>query len=105
WRRSLPVRVLRKLAVKLLDPLKEAMARRAPLPPLAGKVLTRRPDVQEAFAVPGGGVDRLEFLRWLATDGIAHHKLKPSWSSRWLERAEGPGGMRRLLAFFDTPPD
>ena len=104
WRRSLPVRILRKLAVKVLDPLREALARRAPLPPLAGRVLARRADVQEAFAIPGGGVDRLEFLRWLATDGIAHHRLKPSWCARWLERAEGPGVMRRLLDFYDTEP-
>src|SRR5438034_6302282 len=104
WRRSLPVRILRKLAVKVLDPLREALARGAPLPPLAGRVLARRADVQEAFAIPGGGVDRLEFLRWLATDGIAHHRLKPSWCARWLERAEGPGVMRRLLDFYDTEP-
>jgi len=105
WRRSLPVRVLRKLAVKVLDPLREALARRGPLPPLAGQVLARRADVQQAFARPGGGVDRLEFLRWLSTDGIAHHRLKPSWCARWLEHAEGPGVMRRLLDFYDTEPE
>jgi len=105
WRRWLPVRVLRKLAVKVLDPLREALARRSPLPPLAGQVLARRADVQQAFAVPGGGVDRLEFLRWLSTDGIAHHRLKPSWCARWLEHAEGPGVMRRLLDFYDTEPE
>jgi hypothetical protein len=105
WRRTLPVRALRKVAIKILEPLREALVRRAPLPPLAAQVLSRRVDVQKAFAVPGGGVDRLEFLRWLATDGIAHHKLKPSWCARWLEHAEGPGVMRRLLAFYDTEPD
>ena len=105
WRRSLPVRILRKVAVKLLDPLREALARRAPLPPLAGQVLAGRADVQQAFAIPGGGVDRLEFLRWLSTDGIAHHRLKPSWCTRWLQHAEGPGVMRRLLDFYDSEPE
>jgi glycosyltransferase involved in cell wall biosynthesis len=105
WRRSLPARILRKVAVKVLDPLREALARRAPLPPLAGKVLDRRPDVQQAFAVPGGGVDRLEFLRWLASDGVAHHRIKPAWCARWLEHTEGTGVMRRLLEFYDTEPE
>ena len=105
WRRSLPVRALRKVAIKVLEPLREALARRTPLPPLAAQVLSRRADVQKAFAIPGGGVDRLEFLRWLSTDAIAHHKLKPSWCARWLEHAEGPGVMRRLLAFYDTEPE
>ena len=89
----------------MLEPLREALARRTPLPPLAAQVLSRRADVQKAFAIPGGGVDRLEFLRWLSTDAIAHHKLKPSWCARWLEHAEGPGVMRRLLAFYDTEPE
>jgi glycosyltransferase involved in cell wall biosynthesis len=102
WRRSLPVRALRKLARMALYPLREALARRSPLPPLAGQVLSRRPDVQQAFAVPGGGVDRLEFLRWISTDAITQHKLKPSWSARWLEHAEGVGVMRRLLDFYDA---
>jgi hypothetical protein len=99
------VRAVRRLAIAILEPLREAMARRAPLPPLAGQVLARRPDVQKAFAVPGGGVDRLEFLRWLSTDAITHHKLKPSWAARWLEHAEGPGVMRRLLDFYDSEPE
>jgi hypothetical protein len=105
WRRSLPVRALRKLVRLALDPLRTALGRRSPLPPLAGQVLARRPDVHQAFAIPGGGVDRLEFVRWLARDGIVHHRLKPSWVARWLEHVEGPGPVRRLLDFYDEQPE
>lgn len=105
WRRSLPVRALRKLARMALYPLREALARRSPLPPLAGQVLSRRPDVQQAFAIPGGGVDRPEFLRWLSTDAIVHYRLKPSWTVRWLEHAEGVPVMRRLLDLYDSDPE
>lgn len=105
WRRSLPVRAVRKAAVTLLGPLREAVGRRVPLPPLAQQVLARRPDVRQAFGIPGGGVDRLEFLRWLSTDAILHHRLKPSWCAQWLEHAEGPGVMRTLLDLYDAEPE
>jgi hypothetical protein len=105
WRRSLPVRALRKLARTVLYPLREAVGRRSPLPPLASQVLIRRPDVQQAFAIPGGGVDRLEFLRWLCGDGIVHHRLKPAWVSGWLDHVESPGAVRRLIDFYDAQPD
>jgi hypothetical protein len=105
WRRSLPVRAVRKLVRMALYPLREAIARRAPLPPLAAQVLNRRPDVHQAFAIPGGGVDRLEFLRWLSRDGIVHHHLKPSWVVRWLEHVEAPGAVRLLLDFYDADPE
>jgi glycosyltransferase involved in cell wall biosynthesis len=101
WKRSLPVRVLRKVAVRTLLPLREALRRRAPLAPLANRVLERRADVQQAFARPGGGVDRLEFVRWLSHDGIVHHKLKPAWAAAWLAEAEDVGVLRALLAFYD----
>jgi len=104
WRRTLPVRALRKVAIKLLEPLREALARRAPLPPLAAQILARRADVHKAFAIPGGGVDRLEFMRWLASDAIVHHKLKPAWTVRWLETAGAPAVMRRLLDLYDSDP-
>jgi hypothetical protein len=105
WRRSLPVRAVRKLARMTLYPLRQVVGRRSPLAPLAGQVLSRRPDVQQAFAIPGGGVDRPEFLRWLFTDAITHFKLKPSWTARWLEHAEGVGVMRRLLDLYDGDPE
>jgi hypothetical protein len=93
--------VLRKLAVETLVPLREALRRRAPLAPLANRVLERRADVQQAFARPGGGVDRLEFVRWLSHDGIVHHKLKPAWAAAWLAEVEDVGVLRALLAFYD----
>jgi glycosyltransferase involved in cell wall biosynthesis len=64
-------------------------------------VLERRADVQQAFARPGGGVDRLEFVRWLSHDGIVHHKLKPAWAAAWLAEVEDVGVMRSLLDFYD----
>lgn len=101
WKRTLPARVLRKVAVKTLVPLRDALRRRAPLAPLANRVLERRADVQQAFARPGGGVDRLEFVRWLSHDGVVHHKLKPAWAAAWLQEAEDVGVMRALLEFYD----
>ena len=101
WKRTLPGRVLRKIAVKTLVPLREALRRRAPLAPLANRVLERRADVQQAFARPGGGVDRLEFVRWLSHDGIVHHRLKPAWAAAWLAEVEDVGVMRSLLDFYD----
>ncbi len=104
WKRTLPVRALRKAAVKLLEPLRAAFRQRAPLPPLAGRVLERREDLRQAFGRPGGGVHRLEFMRWLAQDGVQHHKLKPSWCADWLEEAESVGVMRPLLELYDADP-
>ncbi|MET0555232.1 MAG: glycosyltransferase [Vicinamibacteria bacterium] len=101
WKRTLAGRVLRKVAVKTLVPLREALRRRAPLAPLAGRVLERRADVQQAFARPGGGIDRLEFVRWLSHDGIVHHQLKPAWATAWLAEVEDVGVMRALLDFYD----
>jgi hypothetical protein len=105
WKRTLPVRVLRKVAVKVLAPLREAFRRRAPLPPVAGRVLERREDLRQAFGRPGGGVHRVEFMRWLAQDGVHHHKLKPAWCAAWLEEAEAASVMRRLLELHDRDAD
>ena len=99
------MRALRKAAVKLLEPLREAFRRRAPLPPVAARVLERREDLQQAFGQPGGGVHRVEFMRWLAQDGVSHHKLKPSWCAAWLDDAESVGVMRGLLDFYDADPE
>jgi glycosyltransferase involved in cell wall biosynthesis len=104
WRQTLPARALRMLATKVLDPLREKLSRDAALPPLAGGVLKHRPDVRKVFATPDGGTDRLRFLRWLAADGGAHHQLKPAWCARWLEQAEGPGVMPRLVELYDSEP-
>lgn len=105
WKRTLPVRALRKVAVKVLEPVRAALRGRAPLPPLAGRVLERRDDLQQAFGRPGGGVHRLEFMRWLAQDGVKHHKLKPAWAAAWLEDAESVGAMRPLLDLYDADAD
>jgi glycosyltransferase involved in cell wall biosynthesis len=75
----------------------------SPLPPLATRVLDRRPDVRQAFT--SAGLDKLGFLRWLATEGVAHHHLKPSWCAGWLPEGHDPEVMPRLLDIYDSRPD
>jgi glycosyltransferase involved in cell wall biosynthesis len=82
-------------------------APRAPvtdLPPLAARILERRPDLQAAFT-PSSRLDAVRFLRWLATDGVVQHQLKPSWCRTWLGHVQGLRVVPRLLRFYDGRPD
>jgi glycosyltransferase involved in cell wall biosynthesis len=73
------------------------------LPPLAARILEQRPDLQEAFA--SGRVDTVRFLRWLLTDGVVQHQLKPSWCRSWLGSADGLAVVPRLLHLYDRRAD
>ena len=77
----------------------------ASLAPLAAWILSRRPDVRDSCTSTDGNLDRQRFLRWLASEGAAHHQLKPAWCQRWLADARGSAATDRLLAAYDARPD
>jgi glycosyltransferase involved in cell wall biosynthesis len=78
--------------------------RPAALPPLAARILERRPDLRAAFT-PDARLDTVRFLRWLATDGLLQHQLKPAWCRAWLGHAPAASVVPRLLRFYDGRPD
>ena len=97
-----PVRVLRKIAVQTLLPLREALRRRAPLAPLASRVLERRRRRAAGVRAPGRrrrppGVRALAVAR-RDRPPQAEAGLGGGAGSR---RSRTSGVMRALLDFYD----
>jgi hypothetical protein len=66
------------------------------LPRLAWSIYEQRPDVQKAFPDPGGA-DRVRFLAWLLSDGVAEHRIgRELLDSLWIEWEAALSGLRPM---------